>query len=61
MVSKAIRGLQIYFALYSLGAALCKKGIRIAKLRKQAENEMAIFNHILKGINWRQMLLVNVE
>ena len=61
MVSKAIRSLQIYFALYSLGAALCKKGIGIAKLRKQAENEMAIFNHILKGINSRQMLLVNVE
>lgn len=43
MVPKAIRGLQIYFAPYSLDAALCKKGIRIAKLRNQAENEMAIF------------------
>lgn len=61
MVSKAIRGLQIYFALHSLGTALCRKGIKIAKLRKQAENEMAIFNHILKGINLRQMLIVNVE
>ena len=48
MVSKAIRGLQLYFALYSISAALCRKGIRIAKLRKQAEMKWSFLIIYLK-------------